>query len=78
MPIKPCLSSGWEFSFASNGKLLRRISPNHGPMVVAPQVGAWRGVENPVHRPVKKVPGARRAINRQAEAYLGSTLERGD
>jgi len=43
-----------------------------------------RVLKNPVHRPVKKVPGARlrpssaerRARNRRVEAYLGSTLER--
>ncbi len=34
-----------------------------------------RVLKNPVHRPVKKVPGARRARNRRAEAHLGSTLE---
>ena len=38
--------------------------------------GLARVLKNLVHRPVKKVPGARRARNRRAEAYLGSTLER--
>src|SRR5215831_16912439 len=32
----------------------------------------------PVFRPIKKVPDARRARNRRAEAYLTSTLERVD
>ena len=37
-----------------------------------------RVLKNPVFRLHKKISEARRAKNRRAEAYLTSTLERGD
>ncbi|MCZ6623595.1 MAG: hypothetical protein O7B35_05105, partial [Deltaproteobacteria bacterium] len=40
-------------------------------------LGLDRVSKNPVLRPVKKDPDARRVRNRRAEVYLGSTSERG-
>ena len=46
-------------------------------MPEAAQEALSRGVlENHDYRPVKKVPDARRARNRRAEAYVRSTSER--
>ena len=38
----------------------------------------YRVLKVSLHRPFKKISEARRASNRRAQAYLCSTLERGD